>query len=247
MTDIKPDLVIGTTAPSFKATSDEALQWLVRANSMARTAMEESGFENVYFFAALETDKRGIAPFAGVCQRLEEIGKSHKRIHTDFWTFQLNDRSTKINPLNRLIRICTGRNLIQEYALRNKKVSHILFLDSDLKVPNDCIPKLLEVKHPIVGGDVPAYCLGGKTLYEYDFPVQEHMNTAGFLLVERDVARRIKWRHDAHDSGNTDDPCYNQDAKDAGFGCTRVRKDVIGVHLPLKPLGSRGHDLEIRQ
>jgi hypothetical protein len=241
-----PEIVVGTTAAPFKATSAEVTQWLECANSMALRAMS-AGFKKVHFFAALEVDSRGRAPYQDLLARMAEVEKSHERIVCNQWFFAIDDGSKKIDPVNRLIRICTGRNLVQEYALRQKNMTHILFLDSDLKVSADSIPMLLEMEHPIVGGSVPSYCLAGPTIDRYPFPVERHWNTAGFLMVERDVARKVRWRSDVHDSGASDDPCYNQDAKDFGFGNTLVRKDLIGVHKPLVPLTKRGHELEIQR
>lgn len=244
--EMKPELVIGTTIPPFKALDEEDTQWLECANKMALRAMS-AGFRKVHFFAALEVDGRGKKPFGRLLERMAQIEASHEHITARHWIFALDDNEDEITGVNRLIRICTGRNLVQEYALRKKRVSHVLFLDSDLKVPADCVPMLLEMDHPVVGGDVPSYCLAGPVVDRYPFPVQRHWNTAGFLLVQRDVLRKVRWRSDVHDSGSSDDPCYNQDVKDAGFGNTLVRKDVIGVHRPLVGLTGRGHDLKVHR
>jgi hypothetical protein len=75
---------------------------------------------------------------------------------------------------------------------------------------------------------------------EYPFPVQSHMNTAGFLLIAREVFRRLRWRFDL-EAGLTDDPCYYRDAKELLGVPTYVRKDVIGRHWPeaIPPLEDR--------
>lgn len=239
------DIVIGSTVPPFKATSREATQWLACANEMVVDA-RDAGFKNVHFFAAVEHDGRGLQPFADLLKQLVRVGKLPGATAA-YWTFSICDHNDTVSSSNRLIRICTGRNLIHEFALRNPDTSHVLFLDSDLIVPGDSISKLLEVDHAIVGGDVPSYCLAGPKSTKHNFPVQQHWNTAGFLLVQRDVIRQVRWRADDHigGSGCTDDPCFAYDVEKICGHKTLVRKDVIGVHRPLVPLEKRGHDLNL--
>jgi hypothetical protein len=76
--------------------------------------------------------------------------------------------------------------------------------------------------------------------------VREHWNTAGALLVRPEAARRLRWRYDLS-IGSTDDPCFQADAEELGYGMTWVRHDVVGQHHPgmVFPLEARGHDLRI--
>lgn len=236
-------ILIGTTIPPFKVEKGEDVHWLNGAEKMIEETLPNIEGD-LYFFAALEVDARGMGVYESLLSRMKELEQD--RVHIDYWTFSIDDNDTHINGANRLIRICTGRNLVEEYACRNTSISHILFLDSDLKVPSSSINKLLEMKHPVVGGDVPSYCLGGPWVEKYDFPVKEHWNTAGYLLVERQVFRKVKWRADL-EAGASDDPCFAADCIAMGFGPTYVRKDLIGIHPPLAPLEARGHDLEIKR
>jgi hypothetical protein len=82
--------------------------------------------------------------------------------------------------------------------------------------------------------------------------VREHWTSAGALLVRRGAYRRLRWRWDrglpsdaktAQPGGNTDDPCFQQDAVDLGFGQTWTRHDVTCDHLPIGPVETRGHDM----
>lgn len=240
-----PDLVVGATVPTFKAVSGEATQWLSTAEFMIEDA-KVAGFDAVHFFVAVEHDGRGIAPFAALFSRIGEINKMEGATGS-YWTFSICDHSSKIDGFNRLVRICTGRNLIHEFALRGGDVSHVLFLDSDLIVPDDSISKLREMDYPMVGGDVPSYCLSGPRVKSYPFKVEEHWNTAGFLMVTRQIVQRIRWRSDLHPGGTScsDDPCFANDVEEI-FGLkTHVRKDLIGAHKPLVPLERRGHDLNL--
>ena len=240
------ELVIGTTVPPFKAVDNEDVQWLEGAEQIAQHAFG-IGFSKVTFFVAIELDARGPGLFTPLIHLMNELEKAVSGVECVQWKFAIDDGADVIGASNRLVRICTGRNLIHEYAMRSDNVTHILFVDSDLIIPTDSVPKLLEMNYPIAGGDVPSYCLGGPVREEYSFPVQEHWNTAGFLLVSRDVFRKVRWRHDIYDQGATDDPCFALDVVEAGFGPTHVRKDLIGIHKPLKPLEGRGHDLAIHR
>jgi hypothetical protein len=220
-------IVVGTTCAPYKVDGSE-LNWLLHADEFVDRDPQTR------FFAALElVPGRDPALYGRLRTRLATLAGTA-------WTFSLDDGERELTSGNRLTRICLGRNLIAEFAARTT-ASHVLFLDSDLQVPGDAIEKLLELNAPIAGGDVPSYCLHGPTVAGYDFPVERHWNTAGFLLVRRDVFTRVRWRHDP-DHGLTDDPCYAADAVALGFDETLVRKDLIGHHVPLIPMEERGHD-----
>ncbi len=224
-----PKVLIASTCAAWKVNGRGEMSWLKHAEKRMEDAAAH-GIE-VEHFMALEVDRRGLTPFEGLVLRMMEVDPNFV-----IWTFMIDDPSmTEYTGSSRLPRICTGRNLAIEYA-QQRDHSHILYLDTDTKVPSDCVPKLLDVGRPITGGEVPNYGLHGEPIRlrvdsdeEYPYPVEEHWNTAGFLLVSRPVFRKIRWRWD-DESGLTDDPCYQNDANDAGFGMTWVRKDVVGVH-----------------
>lgn len=240
-------LVIGSTIPPFKAVSGEATQWLEGAERVITDA-HSAGFNAVKFLATLEFDGRGLAPFEAVLNRLTEID-AIENVQATYWTFSLCDQSQVIDGHNRLIRICTGRNLISEFALRDADADWLLYLDSDLTISTNSVSALKEMNHPIVGGDVPSYCLGGRVLGEEypTFPVQAHWNTAGFLMVAREIFQRVQWRAEVHPGsrGITDDPTFATDVRDLFGYETYVRKDIVGKHKPLVRLEKRGHDLAL--
>lgn len=210
--------------------------WLVGAEELRANA-EAVGHE-VEFFAVLEVDGRGTAPFNPLFERLLAIGGG-------YYTYSLDDKRTKVTGGNRILHIVTGRNILTEYAVSRSDCTHLLYLDADTTPPPDAIPRLLEVDHPLVGGDVPTYCLSGPPVPEYPFPVEEHMNTAGFLLADRSIFRAVRWRADP-DLNLTDDPCFHADALALGVP-TYVRKDVQGSHHPpsIGPIEARGHDMTV--
>lgn len=231
-------IVAGATCAPYKLSHErEYLAWLSHREAMTADAAR-AGFDLVWFIA-LEGDPAR-PEWSGMADRVDER-----------WFFTLNTGATRIDGNERLVRICTGRNLITEYALR-RNADWILFLDTDLTPAPDTVSKLLALNWPIVGGEVPGYCLSGPEIPEfarvgrwggiaYGFPVQAHWNTAGYLMVHRDLYRKLRWRIDPP---STDDPCYAADAVQLGFP-TLVRKDLIGDHLPLVPVEERGHSLDL--
>jgi hypothetical protein len=155
-----------------------------------------------------------------------------------------------------------GRNVIQDYALTldeaGKDVTHILHLDADMRVPDDTIPKLLEMNHPIVSGDVwETYRCTGPKVDRYPFAVEQHQNTAGFVMMGRELFRRVRWRADfglsmtAPDNPGITRPmgeeaCMYADTFTLGFPWY-VRKDLTGVHYPVHvaPIENRGYEMSV--
>lgn len=193
---------------------------------------------DVEYFASIETDGRGRDVFAPFIEALDTRGGAT-------WQFSLNTNEQETSGNDRIVRICTGRNLCQEYASR-RAFEWILFLDSDVTPPDDIIPKLLEMDHPIVGAKVPTYCLGGPVMEEYaDYEVQEHWTTAGCLMVHASIFRRVWWGPDTT-LGLTDDPAYQAMVIAVTGHRTRVRQDIIALHPgPIFSVENRGHDLRI--
>jgi hypothetical protein len=249
-------IVVGATTVAWKCDGHGGeLDWLTHAEEIAANA-------DVRFFATLEQDARGDAPFGSLLARLDDLGG-------EAWRFRWDDGADEITPHNRLIRICAGRNMITDYAVR-AGAEWIYFADTDLAPPGDVLDKLLEVDWPIVGAHVPIYCLGGPVaekhpariwledgsmwprlpehlhLPPFGFDVQVHWNTAGSLLVHRSLFRRLRWRVDP-DAGMTDDPCYAADALALGWP-TLVRKDcIVTASVPLAPVEGRGLDMKVRR
>lgn len=235
-------VVVATTLTGF-AMSDEDTwaSWLINAEAISQSIREP-----VRYFAAIETDARGEDPFRRLCDRLSGLDG-------DWWTFHLDDGRTTVNTANRLRHITMGQNLATDYALSDPDCTHLLFLAADLEPPADCLPKLLEVDWPIVGGHVPTYCLdgpeategnlypltgtsadfyrGGRPVKYPDADVRVHMATAAFVLIRRDLLRYVRWRWDL-DAGMSDDPCLHHDARTFHGVETLVRHDVIGRHHP---------------
>lgn len=230
-------VVASTTAP-WKCDGRSEVAWLANAQRLAECSPVE-----LRWFVAIETDARGMGPFTRLLALLADLPH-------DVWDFHLNDGSERVESGNRLIRICLGRTIAQEYAMRTG-ASHVLFIDTDITVADDAVARLLEVDRPVVGGAVGIYNLGGPRVSRREHGLEHaniraHWNTAGFLLVRRDVFCRVAWNYDL-DSGNSDDPAFQRNCRDLGFGETWVRHDVHGQHVetPMVPVEERGADLAI--
>jgi hypothetical protein len=232
-------VLVATTICGYKAKDDEVLDWLDVAEEMVDISRDSTYV--VEFFASIEIGQGFDDYFGPILQRLKDLNGT-------WWTFSLGDREAKISTHNRLAHICTGRNIIHEYAARVGH-EHVLFLDSDTRVPADTIDRLLELQWPIVGGNVPTYCLQGPKIqlegWDPSWDVQNHWNTAGLLMVNAELIRKLRWRSDGV-AGMSDDPCFAADALALGYP-TYVRHDLVGRHHRpnLPPLEQRDHDLRV--
>lgn len=235
-------ILVATTVAPYIMENREDPSDLYWSNWLSNPRALKAAGEQVEFFAALEMDGRGVGVFDPLKGAMRRVGPSN------FWEFSLTTGDTEFNSSNRLSRICTGRNLISEYASQRQDITHILHLDADTRPARSLLPLLLAMNAGICGAEVPTYCLSGPSAggFPESWQVQQHMNTAGCLLVRREIFRAIRWRWD-QDAGMTDDPCYYEDAKAMGYP-TYVRHDTQCEHYPpvLPPLEQRGHDRRIR-
>jgi hypothetical protein len=245
-------IVVATTLAAFAMDDPDIWgSWLINAEQIIDSHTE------VRYFAAIETDARGLEPFVPLLERMAEIDGYQ-------WTFELDDGRTQVTTANRLRHITVGQNLATDYALSHPDCTHLLFLAADLEPPADTLPKLLEINWPIVGGNVPTYCLDGPSLntpetyarqdlvdLPMSFPAADwrvHMASAAFILIRRDLLRFVRWRWDL-DAGMSDDPCMHYDARTFHGVETLVRHDCIGQHHPesIPAIEQRGYDLAVHR
>ena len=228
-------IVVATTLAAFVMDQPDTWQAWLRNHDAIRASHPD-----VRYFAAIEIDQRGLDPFAPLLDALAGAQGDH-------WTFHLDDGRTEVTTANRLRHIVMGQNLATDCAV-SCGASHLLFLAADLEPPPDALPKLLEVDHPMVGGEVTTYCLSGPDVDGYPFPVQRHMPTAAFVLIARPVFNVLRWRWDA-EAGMSDDPAYHHDARELLGVDALVRKDCVGVHHPIRigPVETRGHDMAVHR
>lgn len=262
-------ILVGSTIPAYKMTSDgDWWHWLTNAAQISRAA--RSAGHEVEWLAVLQHDARGRELFQPLIETTlvhrEELGC---RVAPPRW-FSLDLGDDEINTGNRLIAICTGRNLITEYAM-SRGHHAVYFADADIEAPADVLVRLAELCWPAAGAHVPMYGLDGPNAVEWalsrhqnadvtDLELQRadqianagrfgdirvHWNTAGSLFMTRDAFRRVPWRYDL-DVGLTDDPATQTELARLGWP-TLVRHDVICEHHPswIGALEQRGHDLAV--
>jgi hypothetical protein len=232
-------IVVGTTLAAFAMENEEIWSsWLANADAMRLYAATEDARLN--FFAAPELDGRGLVPFKPLVDRLQELGGT-------YWPWRLDDGRTEVTTANRLRHITTGQNFVVEYA-NSVDADWLLFLAGDTRAPDDVIPKLLELNHPLCGPEIPTYCLTGSRVPGYDFPVEEQLISAAAIFIRRDVFKRLRWRYDA-EAGMSDDPAYRHDAWTLMGVKSYVRKDCVARHFPesIGPVESRypGRDMHV--
>lgn len=245
----EPRVLIGATlAPYILSKPAAAVAWLQAIEDGAAQGVQTS------VYAALETDSRGIEPYAqsGFLDRLEAAGGR--------WDAFRGDTVTAVTTSNRVARIVKGLNLVRRAALDwPENFSHVWYMHADTYAPRVSLARLLDLNWPIVGAHVPAYALDGprvtrdNQLRWHNVPggpygsgsilsadVRVHMSPGASLLVHRSLSRLIHWREDPV-AGLTDDPAYWHDARTL-YSCeTLVRHDVVCEHYPqyLTPMENR--------
>lgn len=230
-------ILVAATLPAFAMSEPDWHWWLSNAEQIRETAEAEG--HTAGFFATLQVDARGLAPFQPLIDRLQALEHDPLR-GTPHITFSVDLGVDEWTTDTRLAGIITGRNLIVDRAIRRGH-EWIYFADSDIEAPDDILPRLLELDWPVVGGHVPTYCLSGppaeddwrhriRDVGERFDGVRVHWTTAGSLMVRRDVFRRVPWRFDP-DAGETDDPATQAEMARLGYP-TLVRHDVLCTHHP---------------
>jgi hypothetical protein len=197
--------------------------WVENQAAVAEHA-RSVGVELTYF-AAIETDARGIVPFIPLISILSAMQDG------DYWTYTLDDRRTEITTANRLRHLTMGQNITSEFASAGG-YEWMLFLAADTRPPDDVIPKLLEMNHPLVGCELVTYCLRGSRVPQYtEYPVEEQLISAACIMIHKDVFKLLRWRVD-HFIGMHDDRSYQHDAQELLGIPSYVRKDCRATHYP---------------
>jgi hypothetical protein len=205
-------------------------RWSHNADEVRRLAKETRN-QDLRYFCALEVDARGLKPYedAGFMKELSRIG-------AEFWTFSFDDNSSEYHTGNRVVRITMGQNISRHFAAETG-ADHLLFLAADCAIPDNGVDAMMTIDWPLCGLDVPTYCLHGprrysgrSTHYPDEMIVEEHMNSAACLFMDRSVFTRLAFRVDG-DKGMTDDPCFHHDALALGIP-TYARHDITALHYP---------------
>lgn len=235
-------IVVGTTLSAMAMSDDDAWRgWLLNASEL-----REQTPEDVHFFAAIETDRRGIRPFGPLVVELGRLNQGSGL--PAWWEFSLDDHRTAVTFDNRLRHITLGQNIVRDFALSHG-ASHLLFMAADCAYEPDGLQRLLDLRVAMVGGHVSTYCLDGpiasRFIPEYGTEVREHMPSMAYCLIRRDLLQRVPFRWD-DDAGMSDDPAYAFDAEALGH-TPYVHHGVLGRHYPecIGDYESRGYDTEV--
>jgi hypothetical protein len=189
---------------------------------------------------------------------LEYLGASGKPFDTDFWNFnsswmgkpQYDQDPLRFNPIS------TGRNFALDWAINasllNQSVSHLLFVDSDVRPHKGGLEHLLALGKPLAGGYVPGRGAHSHVKYVFGNPVHtgniikcEH-GTSGYLLIERKLFEIQRFRSGPSLVNGTslcDDPNYAADAVFLGRAdgwYIDVRATADHVDDPERPLTLEG-------
>ena len=235
-------IVIGTTVHAFVMDNEDHWgSWMRNAEQVKESYQQFGNWTDVYYFAAIQIDARGLEPFTPFIERLTAIGGG-------YWTYSLDDGRTEVSTKNRVRHITVGQNLVNDFAMSNPACTHMLFLAADTMPPDDILPRMLEMDHPLCAPYITTYGLRGPTIDKYPFPVMDAMASAAAIFIARDVFSGIRWRWDM-DKNMSDDPCFHHDALHYLKIPTYVREDCIARHFPeaVGAIETRGHDMKVHR
>lgn len=233
-------IIVGTTTAAFAMDNPDTWgSWMKNAEAVRENYQRFANYSDVKYFAAIQVDARGIEPFKPFIERLEAIGG-------EYWTYSLDDGRTSVSTKNRLRHITTGQNIVVEYAQSHADCTHLLFMAADCMPPDDIMPKMLEMDHPLCAPFIRTYNLRGPKVEKYPFPVMDALASAACIFIARQVFTRLRWRWDL-DMNLSDDPAYHYDAKNLLNIPTYVREDCLAKHFPeaIGAIETRGHNMEV--
>lgn len=235
-------IVVATTIHAYVMDNpDHWSSWMKNAEAVKEHYSRFGEWAGVQYFAAIQMDARGLEPFVPFLERLNEIGGG-------FWTYTLDDGRTQVTTKNRIRHITFGQNLCNEFAMSTHGCTHMLFMAADCMPPDDVIPKMLELDHPLCAPYITTYGLRGDKVESYPFHVENAMASAAAIFMDRRVFSSIRWRWD-FDKNMSDDPCFHHDALHYLGIPTYVRHDCIARHFPeaVGAIETRGHDMSVHR
>jgi len=233
-------IVVGTTLAAYVMDNeDHWASWMRNAEQVKKSYQHFAEWSDVKYFAAIQIDGRGLEPFAPFIKRLEAIGG-------EFWTYSLDDGRTEVTTKNRIRHIVVGQNLVNDYAMSDPSCTHLLFMGADCMPPDDVLPRMLEMNHPLCAPYISTYQLRGSYIDTYSFPVMDAIASSSAIFIARSIFSAIRWRRDV-DRNLSDDPCFYYDVLHYLGIPTHVREDCLASHFPrhVGPIEGRGHDMEV--
>ena len=233
-------IVVGTTLAAFVMDNEDHWgSWMKNAEQVKEKYQQFGNWTDVTYFAAIQVDARGLEPFKPFIERLEAIGGT-------YWTYSLDDKRTEVTTKNRIRHITAGQSLVNDFAMSDPRCTHLLFMAADCMPPDDILPRMLEMDHPLCAPYISTYGLRGTYVEAYPYPVMNAMASAAAIFIARSVFSGIRWRWDL-DANMSDDPCFHHDALNYLHIPTYVREDCEAVHYPVAvgAIETRGHDMTV--
>lgn len=197
--------------------------------------------------------------YAVECEVLQYLNKSGKPYSIDYWQVYSNWRNHPKFDQDpaRFAPIAMGRNMALDWAISqtmlNQSVSHLLFVDSDVRPHPGGLQLLLDLNKPITGGYVPGR--GAHSGARYAFGIRDQQGTilrcdhgtSGYLLLQRTIFEVERFRAGPcvykREVILCDDPayatdCFQQGLADAWYIDTRATADHVDD--PAHPLTLEG-------
>jgi len=210
--------------------------------------INEPRVEHIYVNIETQTPEH----YQSVVSLLKQSGKPFS---IDYWWVNSSwaSRPAFDQDTARFMPIAQGRNMALDWAIvqtmMNQDVSHILFVDSDVRPHSGGLEHLLMLNQPLTGGLVPGR--GAHNHVNYVYGVKEHNGniircehgTSGYLLIARSIFEVQRFRvgpcRYKRDVFLCDDPAYTTDAFDTGLAYSfyiDTRATADHVDDPKRPL-----------
>ena len=246
-------VLVGTTLTTFAMDDPDTWGSWIRNAEAIRAAVPDVRVE---FFAAIQTDARGLDPlFDPLLDRLTDLDLDPVDTATgQWWDYRLDDGRTSVTTANRLRHLTMGQNLVTDRAVSDPAITHLLFMAADCQAPDNVLAELLPMDHDYVAPFIPTYGLRGDpvpwAVRDGDgwrtVPCERAMPSAACVLLGRRVYNRLRWRYDPV-AGLSDDPALMRDAAELLGVDPLVRMDVVARHFPesIGPVETRGHSMEV--
>jgi glycosyltransferase involved in cell wall biosynthesis len=188
-------------------------------------AIKAAGFENILL------NYEGIAPMEYDLPFMQEW---------EFWGAGKSERKFDQDQNARLTPICIARNMCLDFAQQGG-YDYILFVDSDVIIPNDTKQKLFEGNNfKLKSGIVPGRGVHSNATYMfYPHEIVEGWQradyfTCGFMAIHKDVFFRLRFRWGLPVNGETicsEDPIFGDDARTILGVNWWGRLDLVAEHL----------------